>query len=76
MRYQNADHAAAIQVAGRLGEFAMKQFSIRDVLLLFVIVSVFLGWWVVRRNRADPTPARFQIHVVDGHAFVHDTASD
>ena len=53
----------------------MKRFSIRDILLLFVIVSVFLGWWVDRRNRAAPTPGRFQIEVFEGRAFVLDTAT-
>jgi hypothetical protein len=35
----------------------MKQFSIRDLLFLVVIVALALGWWLDKR----PVPARFQI---------------
>jgi hypothetical protein len=49
----------------------MKQFSIRDLLFLFVIVALALGWWLDRR----PIPARYQIQVVEAHAFVLDTAT-
>lgn len=52
----------------------MKRFSIRDFLLLFDIVSLAFEWWADRRNRA-PTPSRYQIQVVEGHAFVIDTAT-
>jgi hypothetical protein len=53
----------------------MKQFSIRDVLLLVVIVALALGWWFDRR----PIPARFQLRTVAGpngsDAYVLDTAT-
>jgi hypothetical protein len=53
----------------------MKQFSIRDLLLLVLIVAIGLGWWVDRRSRAALSPARYQIQVVEGHAFVLDTST-
>lgn len=49
----------------------MKQFSIRDMLLLFVIVALAIGWLYDRR----PVPARFQMHVTTNHAFLLDTAT-
>jgi len=49
----------------------MKQFSVRDMFLLVVIVALALGWWLDRR----PIPARFQMHVTTNHAFVLDTAT-
>ena len=53
----------------------MKQFSIRDLLLLVLIVALGLGWWVDRQNRAPLLPARYQIQVVDGRAFVLDATT-
>jgi hypothetical protein len=35
----------------------MKQFSIRDLLFLVVIVTLVLGWWLDKR----PIPARYTI---------------
>ena len=52
----------------------MKQFSLRDLLLLIAFVAVALGWWVDRRNRAA-VPARYQLQVVDNHAFILDSAT-
>lgn len=52
----------------------LKQFSLRDALLLIAFVAVALGWWVDRRNRVA-APARFQIQTAEGHAFVLDTAT-
>jgi hypothetical protein len=50
----------------------MKQFSIRDLLFLVLIVALALGWWLDRR----PIPARFQMHVTTKHAFVLDTPTE
>lgn len=52
-------------------QLTVKQFSIRDMLLLFVIVALALGWLFDRRQ----VPARFQMHVTVNHAFVLDTAT-
>lgn len=52
----------------------MKQFSLRDLLFIIVIVSLLFGWWVDRRNRS-PTTGRFQIQNVSGHAIILDTAT-
>ena len=49
----------------------MKQFSIRDLLFVFVIVALALGWWFDRR----PVPARFSIISVNNHGLVLDTAT-
>jgi hypothetical protein len=49
----------------------MKQFSIRDLLFLVVIVALALGWWLDRR----PIPARFQMHVTTNHALVFDNGT-
>jgi hypothetical protein len=50
----------------------MKQFSIRDLLFLVVIVALALGWWLDRR----PVAARFQIAGGgNGPAYVLDTAT-
>jgi hypothetical protein len=56
-------------VRGRMG--GMKQFSIRDVLLLVVIVALALGWWFDTR----PIPARFQLQSNGKTAVVLDTAT-
>jgi hypothetical protein len=52
----------------------MKQFSIRDLLLLVAFVALALGWWIDRNNRVAP-PARFQIQAVGDRAFILDTAT-
>lgn len=55
----------------------VKQFSIRDLLLLIAFVAIALGWWVDRHNRAT-VPAlsgRYQLQTNEGHAFVLNTAS-
>jgi hypothetical protein len=50
----------------------MKQFSIRDLLFLIVIVALILGWWLDRR----PIPARFQMQSAgNGPVYVIDTAT-
>ena len=49
----------------------MKQFSIRDLLFVVVIVALVLGWWLERR----PVPARYQLQMTNGHACVLDTAT-
>ena len=49
----------------------MKQFSIRDLLFLILIVALALGWWLDRR----PVAARYQMHVTTNHAYVIDTAT-
>ena len=54
---------------GRMG--GMKQISIRELLLLFVIIALALGWWFDRR----PIPARYQMQVVESQALVLDTAT-
>ena len=49
----------------------MKQFSIRDLLFLIVIVALMLGWWLDRR----PVPSRFQMQATSSTAYVVDTAT-
>jgi hypothetical protein len=49
----------------------MKQFSIRDLLFLILVIALALGWWLDRR----PIPARFQMHATENQAFVLDTAT-
>jgi len=49
----------------------MKQFSIRDLLFLVVIIALTLGWWLDRR----PAPVRYRLGVSGNHAFVLDTAT-
>jgi hypothetical protein len=50
----------------------MKQFSIRDLLFIIVIVALLLGWWLDRR----PIPARYQMVAnPNGTTFVLDTAT-
>jgi hypothetical protein len=50
----------------------MKQFSIRDLLFIVVIVALALGWWFDRR----PQPARFQMHSEPGGTtYMLDTAT-
>ena len=49
----------------------MKQFSIRDLLFLIVIVALALGWWFDKR----PIPARFTIGGGDKHTYILDTAT-
>jgi hypothetical protein len=49
----------------------MKQFSIRDLLFLVVIVALALGWWLDRR----PVAARFQLNSSGNRAFLVDTAT-
>ncbi len=49
----------------------MKQFSIRDLLFLMVIVALALGWWLDRR----PVPARYQFGATNNTAYVLDTAT-
>ena len=51
---------------------AMKQFSIRDLLLLIVIVALVLGWWLDRR----PVLARYQMVAnSNGTTYILDTAT-
>jgi hypothetical protein len=52
----------------------MRQFSIRDLLFVILIISLALGWWVDRRNSAS-TSQRFQLQVADEHAFIVDTVT-
>jgi hypothetical protein len=54
---------------GRIG--GMKQFSIRDLLFLVVVVALALGWWLDRR----PTTGRFQGFGGGNNAYVVDTAT-
>ena len=54
---------------GRMG--GMKQFSIRDLLFLIVIVALALGWWLDKR----PIPSRYQMRVSGNRAYVVDTAT-
>lgn len=49
----------------------MKQFSIREMLLVVVIFALALGWWVDRRSGL----ARFQMHVTTNHAYVLDVVT-
>jgi hypothetical protein len=49
----------------------MKQFSIRDLLFLVVIVALILGWWLDRR----PVPARFRLVDANNTPYVLDTAT-
>jgi hypothetical protein len=49
----------------------MPQFSIRDLMLLAVIVAIALGWSLDRR----PIPARYQIACTADHVFVLDTST-
>jgi hypothetical protein len=50
----------------------MKQFSIRDVLLLVVIVALALGWWFDRR---PPIVGRFQLMRRSNNFVKLDTAT-
>jgi hypothetical protein len=54
---------------------AMKQLSIRDLLFLFLLVALALGWWLDLR----PVLARYQLSAINdaggSHAFVLDTAT-
>jgi hypothetical protein len=52
----------------------MKQFSIRDLLFVFVIAALALGWWFDRRP-IPPAPARFAITSENNNALVLDTAT-
>jgi len=49
----------------------MKQFSIRDLLFLVVLVALGLGWWLDRM----PVPARFQMERGNNSTYVLDTAT-
>ena len=49
----------------------MKQFSIREMLLVMVIFALALGWWVDRRSGL----ARFQMHVTNNHAYLLDVVT-
>jgi hypothetical protein len=50
----------------------MKQFFIRDLLFLIVIVALVLGWWLDRR----PIPARYQMVAnPNGTTYILDTAT-
>jgi hypothetical protein len=49
----------------------MKQFSIRDLLFVVLIVALALGWWLDRR----PVAARFQIHSDSTTTYVLDTGT-
>jgi hypothetical protein len=49
----------------------MKQFSIRDLLFLVLIIALALGWWLDKR----PIPARFTMGGGDSHAYILDTAT-
>jgi hypothetical protein len=49
----------------------MKQFSIRDLLFVILIVALALGWWLDRR----PVAARFQMEATNTIAYVVDTAT-
>lgn len=49
----------------------MKQFSLRDLFFLFLVVALALGWWLDHR----PVAARFQLKVSGDRAWVIDTAT-
>ena len=49
----------------------MKQFSIRDVLFVFLIVALGLGWWLDR----CPVASRFQLSSSNDRVYVLDTAT-
>jgi hypothetical protein len=49
----------------------MKQFSIRDLLFLVMIIALALGWWFDRR----PVAGRFAMGGGDNHAYLFDTAT-
>ena len=36
----------------------MKQYSLREIILVMVIVSLLFGWWIDRQNR-EPSVGRF-----------------
>jgi hypothetical protein len=58
------------QRANRAGG-GMKRFSIRDILLLCVIVAIGLGWWLDRR----PRPTRYEIEATGDNVVVLDTTT-
>jgi hypothetical protein len=61
---------AGFFMRGRMG--GMKQFSLRDLLFLVVIVALALGWWLDRR----PIPARFQmVSSPNGTTYILDTGT-
>lgn len=49
----------------------MKRFSIRELLLLFAIVAMALGWGF-DRYKGRP---RFEMHTTSNHVFVLDSVS-
>ena len=49
----------------------MKQFSIRDLLLICVILALILGWWLDRR----PRPTHYEVQATTKNAFVLDTTT-
>lgn len=53
----------------------MKQFSIREFLLLLALVAVAIGWWIDSRRRIAIVPGRFQVEDVNGRQFLVDTAT-
>jgi hypothetical protein len=59
---------AGFFMRGRMGRM---RFSIRDLLLLVLVVALALGWWFDRRN----TASRFQLQSSATHGFVIDTAT-
>jgi hypothetical protein len=66
---RQANHQVIRHQFGRM--VGMKQFSLRDLLFLIVIVALALGWWLDRR----PIPARFQMESTSTRAYVLDTAT-
>jgi hypothetical protein len=49
----------------------VKRFTLRDILLLFVVVALALGWWMDRR----PRPVRFEMQANDHHVYILDTST-
>jgi di/tricarboxylate transporter len=49
----------------------MNRFSIREILMLVVILALAMGWWVDRRSGL----IRFQMHATSNHSYVLDTVT-
>jgi hypothetical protein len=70
-RFRDTKCAKPLVVEWAAGGSNVKQFSIRDLLLLVVIVALALGWWFDRR----PASARFEMQAVSNHVFIFDKAT-
>ncbi len=54
----------------------MLRYSMKDLLYLFVVAALILGWWAERHNR-EPPAARFQMQLLEANqdVYILDTAT-